>query len=44
MARAIGLEIKKCIVWKMEQASTEHNGATSSAVAEDSLILSALLE
>ena len=44
MARAIGLEIKKCLTWKMEQVSTELKDAIAPAAAEDNRLLTELLE
>jgi len=44
MARAIGLEIKKSMIWKMEQGSPEQKDAVSAAAAEENQLLTALLE
>jgi len=44
MARAIGLEIKKCIVWKNERESAEQKDETSPATADDNQLLTELLE
>jgi len=38
MARAIGLEIKKCIVWKLEQESAEQKNGDV-VVTEESQLL-----
>jgi len=38
MARAIGLEIKKCLVWKSEQEAAVKQSADAAAADEHQLI------
>ena len=38
MARAIGLEIKKCMSWKLEQESAEQRNTDAATAVENQLL------